>query len=88
MIESIIFGGVVLGFISVLTVFGLVVENFGWIEEEKEKFDSEFSPKNTMCCDVRVDLRRTKSRNVFSELRQQPFLKYVQINFNRWSAEV
>lgn len=42
MSESLIFVGVVLGFLSVITLFGLMIENFGWVEEEKEKFDSEF----------------------------------------------
>lgn len=40
--DVIILGGVVLGFLSVLTLFGLMIENFGWVEEEKEKFDNEF----------------------------------------------
>lgn len=40
--DALILIGVVLGFLSVVTLFGQLIENFGWVEEEKEKFDSEF----------------------------------------------
>ena len=40
--DAIVLGGVVLGFFSVITMFGLMVERFGWVEEEKDRFDKEF----------------------------------------------
>jgi len=40
--DALILIGVVLAFLSVFTLIGQLIENFGWVAEEKEKFDGEF----------------------------------------------
>ena len=42
MSDAFVLGAVVFGFLSVFTLFGLMVEKFGWVEEEKDSFDKEF----------------------------------------------
>lgn len=42
MSDVLILGSVVFGFVAVFTIFGLMIENYGWVDEEKDQFDKEF----------------------------------------------
>lgn len=42
MSDFLILSGVVVGFFALFTLFGLMIEQFGWVSEEKDRFDKEF----------------------------------------------
>ena len=42
MSDAFVLSAVVIGFFAVFTLFGMMIERFGWVEEEKDTFDKEF----------------------------------------------
>jgi hypothetical protein len=42
MSDALILGGVVAGFFVVFALYGIMIEKYGWVGEEKDRFDKEF----------------------------------------------